>query len=76
MQTIDRTQPNALHKSLFEGIWYHRSMVVEADPQAAQIEGITSEMAKLRWDITEDLLIGYRSYEFIPYAEGLTDDGS
>lgn len=75
VQTIDRTQPNALHKSQFEGIWYHRSMVVESDPQAGPIEGITSNMEKLRWDITEGLLIGYRTYEFLPYAEGLTDEG-
>lgn len=73
--TIDRTQPNALHKSQFEGIWYHRAMVVESDPSGAPIEGITSTMEKLRWDIRENMLIGYRTYEFVPYAEGLTDEG-
>ena len=28
--TIDRTQPNALDKTMFEGIWYHRATVVGA----------------------------------------------
>ncbi|MEL6185005.1 MAG: hypothetical protein AAFU79_10305, partial [Myxococcota bacterium] len=74
-QTIDRTQPNALDKSNFEGIWYYRSAVVESDLDSGVVEGITSNMEKLRWEITQNLLIGYRSYEFVPYAEGLTDDG-
>lgn len=73
--TIDRTQPNALAKSQFEGIWYYRAMVTEADPEAGDTEGITSNMDKIRWEIREDNLIGYRSYEFLPYAEGLTDEG-
>ena len=75
VKTVDRTQPNAVDKSLFEGIWYTRAAVIESDPEAGFTEGITSNMEKVRWDITEDLLIAYRSYEFIPYAEGLTDDG-
>lgn len=72
---IDRTQPNALNKSQFEGIWYTRAMVIEGDPEGPAIEGITSNMEKIRWDITEGHLIAYRSYEFVPYAEGLTDEG-
>lgn len=85
VQSIDRTQPNALSKDMFSGIWYHRSTVVEADPDAPSYrgfwgrslayEGVASGLEKIRWEITEDLLIAYRSYEFIPYAEGLTDEG-
>ncbi|MCK6545665.1 zinc-dependent metalloprotease [Myxococcota bacterium] len=60
---------------MFEGIWYHRATVVGADPESGETEGITSNTEKLRWEITEDMLIGYRSYEFVPYGEGLTDDG-
>lgn len=75
VKTIDRTQPNALPKSQFEGLWYHRAAVVGADPESGQPEGITSGTDKVRWEITENLLIGYRSYEFVPYAEGLTDQG-
>lgn len=73
--SIDRTQPNAISKSQFEGIWYTRAMVIEGDPEGPAVEGITSNMEKIRWDITENMLIAYRSYEFVPYAEGLTDEG-
>jgi hypothetical protein len=75
VSTIDRTQPNALDKTMFEGIWYHRATVVSASPESGETEGITSRTSKLRWEIQENLLIGYRSYEVIPYAEGLTDEG-
>ena len=75
VSTVDRTQPNAINKSQFEGIWYHRATIIEADPEAGDTEGLTSNSEKIRWDITEGLLIAYRSYEFVPYAEGLTDEG-
>ncbi|MGF1511377.1 MAG: hypothetical protein ACFB9M_17945 [Myxococcota bacterium] len=75
VSTIDRTQPNALDKTAFEGIWMYRPTIIEADPESPVFEGIAGMMDKVRWEITEDLLIGYRSYELIPYAEGLTDDG-
>jgi len=73
--TITRVQPNAVDKQLFEGIWYTRVTTIEADPESIAFEGLTTDMDKIRWDITEDLLVAYRSYEFVPYAEGLTDDG-
>lgn len=74
-KTIDRTQPNALDKSMFEGVWYYRAAVVEADRESGAVEGITGNMDKLRWEIREKLLVGYRSYEYAPYTEGLTDEG-
>lgn len=73
--SVDRTQPNALKKTMFAGIWYYRSMVVEADPEAPIFEGSSSDMEKIRWKIQKDRLVAYRSYEFIPYAEGMTDEG-
>ncbi len=76
IRTIDRTQPNAIDKQMFEGIWYFRATIVEADPESGANEGIASNMDKLRWDIQEDLLIGYRSYEFVPFGEGMTDEGN
>ena len=85
VQSIDRTQPNALAKSMFSGLWYHRATVVEADPDSPQYrdafwigtayEGVVSLTEKIRWEMTQELLIAYRSYEFVPYAEGLTDEG-
>ncbi len=73
--TIDRTQPNALQKSQFEGLWFYRAMVTDADPESGTIAGISGNTDKIRWEITENHLVGYRTYEFVPYAEGLTDDG-
>ena len=85
IKSIDRTQPNALSKSIFSGLWYHRATVIEADPDSPTYsgffgrgvvyEGIVSGTEKIRWEIQEELLIAYRSYEFVPYAEGLTDEG-
>jgi hypothetical protein len=73
--TIDRTQPNRLHKSQFSGLWYTKSTIVDSDPGAGAVDGYSSDLDKIRWEITEDKLIGYRSYEFLPYAEGLDDAG-
>ncbi len=74
--TIDRTQPNALDKEMFSGLWYYKATVIDSDPSAGDaVDGYASGMDKLRWEITRDLLVGYRSYEFIPYAEGKTDQG-
>ncbi|MEO1336536.1 MAG: hypothetical protein AAFV29_12875, partial [Myxococcota bacterium] len=71
IQSIDRTQPNALSKAMFSGLWYHRATVVEADPDtpiargfsgfSPVYEGVTSNTEKIRWEFTEDLLIAYRS---------------
>lgn len=75
VQTIDRTQPNAIHKDQFRGLWYYKATIVDSDPGADAVDGYASGLDKIRWEITQGLLIGYRSYEFVPYAEGLTDDG-
>ncbi len=76
VHSIDRTQPNAINKDQFRGLWYYKATIVESDPgAAASIDGYASSVDKIRWEITQGLLIGYRSYEFVPYAEGLTDEG-
>jgi len=75
VDTIDRTQPNAIHKSQFQGLWYIKQTVVDTQPGADGAEGYSSDLEKIRWQFTEDRVIGYRSYEFMPYAEGLTDEG-
>ena len=65
---IDRTNPNALLKADFtDGEWYIRQTVSEVPPAAfAGFVGLTSSMDKIRWEITEDYLIAYRSYENNP----------
>ncbi|MBI2375257.1 MAG: hypothetical protein HYV07_14780 [Deltaproteobacteria bacterium] len=73
--TVDRTQPNALAKTQFKGLWYYRGTVIQGEPGAAVTEGTSGRFDKIRWEITEDMLIGYRSYEFLPFAEGMDDAG-
>ncbi len=73
--TISRVQPNAIDKNIFEGVWYTRVTTIDTDPESLAFEGLTTDMEKIRWDITDELLVAYRTYEFVPYAEGLTDEG-
>jgi hypothetical protein len=65
---IDRTSPNALRKADFtDGEWYIRQTIVEVPPAAfAGFVGLTGELDKIRWEITESYLIAYRSYEHNP----------
>ena len=72
---VDRTQPNGLEKTQFEGLWYFKSTIIDSDPESGATEGFASNLEKIRWEVTEDRLVGYRSYEFQPFAEGKTDDG-
>lgn len=64
---IDRTQNNLLPKSDFEGVWYYRQTLTDVP---AQIDyafvGYSSSMEKIAWEIREDYLIAYRSYEYQP----------
>jgi hypothetical protein len=72
---IDRTQPNALKKSLFTGEWYFRPTVVEVDfNQTFVFEGLTGQMERIRWEIRKDHLVAYRSYEILVGAEEGTGD--
>ncbi|MCA9603634.1 MAG: zinc-dependent metalloprotease [Myxococcales bacterium] len=75
---IDRTQPNLIHKSVFQGEWFVRQTVIDVPPTSYHsFVGQTGEMDMIRWEIQEDLLIGYRSYEYIPGSdENTTDSGS
>ena len=51
---IDRTYPNKVHKSMFNGTWYFRGTVTEVAPDMAGLfEGIATGMSKIRWEITE-----------------------
>ena len=64
---IDRTQANKLMKEDFEGVWYVRHTVNDVPPNESFVfVGIASEMEKIRWDIQEDVLIGYRAYQKVP----------
>jgi hypothetical protein len=70
---IDRTQANRLPKSLFQGTWYMRSVVVDVPgTSAASFIGSTGTMEKIRWEIQEQYLIAHRAYEEIPNASRAT----
>jgi len=61
---ISRVQANAMEKSAFEGDWYMVQTVIDA-PYTTEFTftGDQSEVEKLRWEIQEKVLVGYRAYE-------------
>ncbi|HYJ07832.1 MAG TPA: hypothetical protein VEX18_02460, partial [Polyangiaceae bacterium] len=83
---INRVQPNALEKSFFVGRtlsddaddpqFFYRPTVVDVDYGASQSGIFTASwaqsMARVRWEITEDLLLARLAYERI---EGATGNG-
>jgi len=61
---IDRTQPNKLAKKMFEGEWYFRQTVVDANSTAyTAFQGLEGQMEKIKFEFTEDSLIGKRTHE-------------
>jgi uncharacterized protein DUF4953 len=69
---IDRTQPNKLPKSLFQGTWYVRSTVIDVPPTSTasfvgeQGGARWANVEKIVWEIQEQYLIAWRAYEEIP----------
>ncbi len=75
-ELIDRTQPNYMKKSdLLDGTWYIQDTVVDAPktPSGSTIVGWSGKMEKIRWEMQEKLLVGYRSYEIVPGADPRVD---
>ncbi|AKT39783.1 hypothetical protein [Chondromyces crocatus] len=82
---INRVQPNALAKSFFVGAdlqspdddpeFYSRAMVVDVGYGASQ-DGLFSasyaqaELTRIKWQITEDVLLGRIAYERIEDSDG------
>lgn len=79
---IDRTQPNKLPKSLFQGTWYVRQTVtdVPATSTASFVgEGGGARWAaveKIVWEIQEKYLIAWRAYEEVPGSNPAVDPNS
>jgi hypothetical protein len=62
---IDRTQPGKIRKSALDGEWYYRQTIVDL-PYTAGITFIGEQswyLERIKWEISEDFLTGYRSYE-------------
>ncbi len=69
-QDINRVQPNLIAKSDLEGEWYMMQTVVDLPPTTYfTFIGETSVLERVRWEIQEDMLIAYRSYERLRGAE-------
>ena len=67
---IDRVQPNLIAKSDLDGEWYMMQTVVDLPPTTYfTFIGETSVLERIRWDIQEDMLIAYRSYERLRGAD-------
>lgn len=63
---VDRTQPNRLKKTLFEGEWFHQKTTFDVPYTAGfSFTGETSLLERVRWDVQEQYLIAYRTYELI-----------
>jgi hypothetical protein len=64
---IDRTQPDLIDKSNFDGQWFIRQTVIDVPPTSpAAFIGEFGDMEMVVWDIQQDYLIGYRAYERVP----------
>lgn len=71
---IDRTQPNKIRKSIFQGDWYWRQTVLGV-PYATGLTftGEQNDPTELiRWDVQEKFLVAYRAYDLVTG----TDQGS
>lgn len=75
---IDRTQPNLLDKDIFEGTWYIKQTVVDVPPtSSAAFVGAGGDIEMIRWEFTQDYLVAYRAYEFVPGSNQNADhDGA
>lgn len=63
---IDRTQPDKIKKALFQNNdeWYVRQSVVDTDMQGSMIfEALDSDLKRIRWTITENVLYAYSTVE-------------
>jgi len=64
--TVDLVQPGAVAKSTFDGEWFWLDSVAEVPyGSAATFTGAQRDLERLRWQVEEELLIGYRSYDRI-----------
>lgn len=74
-ELIDRTQPNYVKKSELDGVWYIKETIVDAPktPTGLATVGNGGKLEKIRWEIQEDMLVAYRSYEIVPGADPRVD---
>ncbi|MBM4397200.1 MAG: hypothetical protein FJ087_16140 [Deltaproteobacteria bacterium] len=63
---LDRTQPEAVPKAIFQGEWIYKATVTDTDPMniytfiGEETTTYTGQGFKVRWEVTQDLLNAYR----------------
>lgn len=73
---INRVADNYLSRDYFDGEWYQRAVVVDKlYNQANSFVGWECDLDRVRFEVTEDQLLAYRSYDKAPGSEA-TDPGS
>lgn len=75
---VVRVQPNVVRKAdLLDGQWFFRNTVTWT-PFNTQFTfpGQTGNMEKLVWELQENYLVGYRSYQYTLGAESTVDQSS
>ncbi len=76
---INRVQPNFVRKVDLEGEWYLRQTIADVGPMGDlatsfyTVTGWTYDTEKIRWEITEDMLIAYRTHERYPGLNPIVD---
>jgi hypothetical protein len=80
---IDRTQPDRVDKSIFVNpdgsprTFYYRKTTTGVPPTSAYAyEGIQGQMLKVRFEIQQSYLLGYRAYDYAPGSEGPFTSGA
>ena len=80
---VDRVQPDAIDKTIFlkeDGsprLFYYRETMTGMPPTSAYaFEGMMGDMLKVRFDIQEKFLVGYRAYDFAPGSQNPNTGGA
>ncbi len=81
---IDRTQPDKIPKAMFfaaDGttpkVFYYRQTYVDVPATSGwTFDGMMGGLDKVRFDIQENFLYGYRSYDYVPGANSPLQSGS
>jgi len=70
---VDRTQPNRIKKTVFEGEWYLQKTTYDVPYTSGYtFTGETSEAERVRFEIQEKYLIAYRPYEVVESSNDTT----
>lgn len=70
VKDLNRVGNNYVDKALFEGEWHHQGVIVDKGfNQSGAFIGSQGDLDRVKFEVTEKLLIAYRSYEKVAGAE-------